>query len=1256
MRPLPSPHRVCFLPSAIVLPARLEALALLPAKLLAAVVFDHLVRHPVVSVSDFDDEPLTDERDQLVDARHPAAEELIDERFRVARRHEVLWLELSLDPQRPQPVKLRARRPAGPIDDWTAPAHAPLSAQLAHVIDQWLDARRLPRAGAALPPFGAQDLIDVTVQLDRALVAMKPPTSPDDPPPTLPEDVLTPPARLGVAFVRALANLCAVDAAWDARILAIDPGHVAARRGAYLASLRDGGDRRAILPLLAEAPMYGKAYLSVWGEAFAGDRPDEGMGLRHQGVAAMLLPHDPIACHNYSLQLHEAHRREEAYRWSDRATIASPEFNPAHLDCVRRLRAVQRPGQAFAEAQYRCKDVLERWRDGKIDRAEWAARYHAGLLLALVHLDVGRLDEAIALAEDTLRELPAPGTGDESFVWARDRIRAWRGDPNVLARAWAREGSHRCDPGRVLDGLARAGVDDPDDAAMQLEALVATGREDLALVGFHHLQGTGSIGDGRARLTGVKVGLVAGGDLHDVLDNLQIVQLRRPQSRLEAEIDRLLRLAVCRPPEEWEAVIARRLDHGAVTLARRAARDLADFVPGLATPTIARALGERTPWRVEPAWLIAFQQALPRMGAAGAAIDERLAPPQEQTLAAADLLAQEWWTVLPPPNKERERHAEAAIYALGVAVARYLAATSSAPSPIAGAYRHVATEAVHLVRRARYHIEDTAARGLLELLERCAEKLARPDGRDDWMLDLWLARIEHALDLDGEAGAYLPDRVAGLPKVAGLLRGDERLGWELRTAYDFASEPGMGDAARHLFERCARLMETGAAEAAWSSVAAQTLPVEQAIDIHWTAALANPAAPLPWLHLAHALLRSPGRREPGLDAAIRGVSLVTDAAQRTAAIAALDAPWRAAGLDVPFSAAEAQARGVAALHAGDAAMAVRCLRWAHAQEPRDADRARLVAQAYATAGDAHRCVRAFAAIDRDHAGKLAGTALLHANHHAPAVLALRHAMPRLATPDDWRLLAVAAWYAEDDAMAAIGYERYLAAGGAADAQTLHGLATALYASGQWAKCEEIAKRLLDVAGGDPTFRACGLHAMARALAGKGEWGDALRCASEAAALEPMADQAAERAETVRLCKERQTPPFHASAETSVERRAWDALAAGDVATPERLAASGNSWGLFRAALAAAEHRGDREVGPTVNPKALEASLMVLDRTNGTTLPDATLCRIRALRLRETGFIQLDPPPPLGARMSRDAFEAEYARRRGAVANEARRTA
>ncbi|MCB9573009.1 MAG: hypothetical protein H6709_13075, partial [Kofleriaceae bacterium] len=1246
MRPLPFPHRVSFLWSTMHVPAQLARLAPASARLLAYAIHDHLVRHPVVSIGEVEDDALLAADGAPIDAGHAEVDDALDALFRLGRRHEVLWLEVALDPARPT-VTLRSRRPRGDGDAWTSDAAA-LSAQLGDVIDRWLAARHLPRA-RVMPPFGADELADVAARLERALAAARDADA-------IPDELLAPPPRLGVPYLRALGAAGLVDD-WAERLLALDAGNPVARRHQVVSALRGGGDRRAILPVIADAPMYGPSYLAVWGDPFAADRPREGMGLRHQGVAAMLAPASPWACHNYSVQLRDVRRREESYRWADRATIASAEFDQAHLDCVRRLREVQRPGQAFAEAAFRCGEVLERWRDGDAS-ADWAVRYHAGMLQALVHHDIGRLDDAIHIAEDTLRDVGDREGGVERFGWAAERIAAWRDDPRVLARAFAREGYHRGDPGRVLVGLARAGIDDHDDVYMTIDAMIATGREDLARLAFHHVQGLGRagvIGDGKGRLAGATA-LLLGGDLDEALEHLQVVQLRRGQSRLEAAINRLLRLAACHPADAWEAVIARRLEVGATTLARRAARDLADFVPGMATPTVRRALGERAPWTVDALWLVQLTTALPRLGAAGPAIDLRLAPPLEQSLAAADILAQDWWTVLPPAARDRDAHAEAALYALGVALARYLAATSGNPTPIAGAYRHVATEALQLVRRSRYQLEDRAVRGLLELLERCAERVLAGAGTDAWLLDTWLLRVEHALDLDAEQGSFLPGLLDGLPHVAGLWRGDERVGWELRTAWDLAAMPDQGAPARALFERCARAMETGAAEAAWSALADE-LPAADALDVHWLAATANPShLAAPWLALARAQLTT---RPPRIDDALESLWRASRGAgddERAAVLAAIEPAWRAAGVDVPFDFAAAQARGLAALLEGEHEQALRCLRWCQALDPRDPVVAKNVGIAHASLGEVHRAVRAFAGFDRDDAARHAGAALMQAGRYAEATLALRYAMPRLTTPDDWRMLAVSAWYAEDDAVAAIGYQRYLDAGAAADPQTLHGLATALYASGQWDRCEEVARRLLAVAGDDPTFRACGLHAMARALAGRGKFGDAARCATEAAQLAPLADAVAEYQETARLCQAGEAPPWKPSPETSVERTAWDALAAGDMATPERLAMHGNSWGLFRAALTASEARGDRDQAAPVASRAIDAAQLVLDRSVGTTAIDAALCRVAALRIREHAGVQIDPPPPLGSRMSRDRFEQEGRRRGGAGASAARAAA
>ena len=81
----------------------LEAAAAGPylARMLSLVVFDHMLRHPIVTLGD-DDDRFGDEHGRLLDANHPQIEDTIDWLFRIARRHEVLWFEISVDRTRPQ--------------------------------------------------------------------------------------------------------------------------------------------------------------------------------------------------------------------------------------------------------------------------------------------------------------------------------------------------------------------------------------------------------------------------------------------------------------------------------------------------------------------------------------------------------------------------------------------------------------------------------------------------------------------------------------------------------------------------------------------------------------------------------------------------------------------------------------------------------------------------------------------------------------------------------------------------------------------------------------------------------------------------------------------------------------------------------------------------------------------------------------------------------------------------------------------------
>jgi hypothetical protein len=111
----------------------------------------------------------------------------------------------------------------------------------------------------------------------------------------------------------------------------------------------------------------------------------------------------------------------------------------------------------------------------------------------------------------------------------------------------------------------------------------------------------------------------------------------------------------------------------------------------------------------------------------------------------------------------------------------------------------------------------------------------------------------------------------------------------------------------------------------------------------------------------------------------------------------------------------------------------------------------------------------------------------------------------------------------------------------------------------------------------------------------------------------------------------------------MERQAYDELEAGKFESLAT-AVSSPSWGIARTALAACEVRREDESGIPVSPRALEAAVVILRRSEGATEPEAVLARIRALKIRDNAFIQIDPPPPLGARATPEDLERAYAER------------
>lgn len=1226
--PIPYPHRAAFLAAKFIVPPQPEGIVALLSRLVSVAIFDHFLCHPIISLGD-DEERGTDPDGRPVDTNHPQIEALLDALFRVGRRREVLWFEISAEPEKPSTSVLRALLPNGVVDVWDSSTDAPLSVQLSQCISKWLSARGLPKGGA-LSEFTFNDLRAAANRLARANAVL---SSRDDY-----AELLSPLPRLAVPYLRVLAEISGKAApVIEAKILEIAPGHVVIRRNGYVRGLTSGSAQpRDILPLVAEAPMYAKPHLSIWGEPFEADRSLESIGVRHQGIAASLLPANPFACHNYSLQLAGVGRREESYRWANRATVAGSDFDAAHLDCVRRLRHVGRRAQAFAEAQYRCGEILQHATTATLPTSDWQAPHHAALLIAFVHFDIGRIEEAIDLAEHALSRLADDDAAREAFAWAFKRVADWKTDAGLFARAYAFEGYYRGDPGRALIGLGKTRIADEEDAMILIDSLLAVGRDDEALVAAYHaagLDGNAPLGDGKARLSAARA-LILAGRLDEAIEHIQVVQLRRSQSRHEAEVNRLLRLAAIRPAAEWERVISRLLELGAHRLAQRASRDLADFVPGMNTPLVHRALGERAEVVLDPRWIADLINAVPAVVPTAPAILHRLARPADDSLGSADKLAEDWWSALVPPSTDRDVHAAGALLAFGVALANYVVQTSQSPSPIAGAYRHIATEALHLVRQSRDYITPDGFRALLVLVERLSSA-------PDWLLDPWLLCIERALDAEAEYGGYLDDILAGLPNVARMFRGDDRIGWETRVAHDFAAESSAEGPAVRLFERSVSAVETGALALAWSTATARSAPPREQLDVHWIAAVANPVGvAAPWLSIATGLLSS-GHSDEGFAAACRGMTAAT-AQERSQALIDLAKPWRRAGILTPIDGDRAFDAGLSAASGDRLHLAVQHLQWAAAVEPSNAKRAHHLAIALTRSGRPLEAIRSLAPHERSDAPRIVGRLLIDAGREIDAVPILRYACRWSESAEDFALLAIAAHRANDHAVAAAAGKRAVSLG-ASKPELLATLATSLYRVGEFGDCEEVALRLIGLASAPIEARTVGRLAMARALVGQRRYDEALRYANDLGVVDVPAAIADELVETMGCIVAQRLPPIQAPLHASMQRQAFAALETGhfEEVMPQIASAL---WPTTRAALAACEFRTEAENAVSVSYRALEAAAEVLRRSRGTTSADAALARIHALKIRDNAYIQIDPPPLLGKRYTVEEFERAYRER------------
>ena len=1212
MPPLPRPHRVTFLPPIMTLgPGDLRGR--IYTEVLGQIVFHHLAAHPVLAITDPDDRLFFDPNGFPLDANHPELGEIIGWETRTARREEVLWLELTLVPGASAMPRLHCRSFDGNAAVFTNGGDT-FAGGLAGAIAGWLEARFLPPPPVPLVAFTADDVRDAAVWIEKMLTQLADKTRE--------ATIFTSPpvAELALPTLRALERFLPYDAAetrreLDDMLLDLEPDHPTAARDAAARRLAAGDTsaRADIQRLITIFPQQGRIHL-LW----AGDDLSVWDELRHQSIAATLMAESPLALDQHASALLRAGRPDDAHRSATRAARVGPRFVKAHCDRVRALRMAERPGEAYREARAGWNLLGDLWSRRQLLASDESNLRWAQHLLASVHLEIGRLDEAIAIARRALDGAPT-----KAYRTQRAELEAWENQPAILAAAYARDGHFRREPGRVLDGFARGRPLRGHDVAVHIEALIATGKDDLTPLCWAHHDGAHRARTPAAWLAGARACLL-GDELEEAIALVQRAQLGAGAAPLEGAVHRFFRLAAIRPVAEWEAILAGKLDAGAKTVARLLARDLADFVPGLETSEIVReALGPRAGRAFESIWLAPLRAALGDMPTPE--IDAFFTEHAGSTLTAADRLAGRWLDRLAPSLPEEARAGQVA-YVFASALARYFVLTTGAPNPLAGGLRQVAADALALLGQSP-PLPQGVLRAVLEVLDAASE------GVDPWVLDRWILRFERAVVLEDRLGGHLTGFTAGLRRVGDWLRGEERIAFELRLAHELKDDgdPTNDDQARALFERSLRAVGASAA-APWAEVTSG-LPPATALDVLQTAAAAAHHEPGPHLALARAFLTS-GRSDRALAALLVGLPLL-ELPVREQRLAELKPHWQRSGDDLPFEWAAAQDAGLAHLAAGRARDAARCFAWCNALDPGNPGILKNLGLAWAALGETTAAVRAFAEMDEADGPKLAGHALLQAQKYGGAVRALRYASATFTDAADWATLGGAAWYDEDDETAAEAYEKvYARKPGRLAAAELATFATALANAGLYARCEEIARELIAAAFDDQTFLSAGNHAMARALLGQGRAPEAVSFA-QLAVVEiqkgnPSSSAAAEMAETLARARRNQPYPTKALRRQTVAARAFAALEAGDFPAAQSIAISAPGWATARAALVAGAVRSDPH--SSVGYPALHMLATQLDGSAGATDRDSVLWRDLALALREDAYFPTDPPPPLGRRV------------------------
>lgn len=1215
----PLPLRVTLLPGRLQLPPGWERFEQPVALLVFTAVFEHLVRHPRISLTDPDDFRITDPEGALLGPDHPRIANVKAYELFENRRDELLRIDLGFHAPGQTSVRLSAERFGAPQpEEHAAIAGARLSDAISSAISQWLSARGLGPSPRPIDAFSDEQLLGLAQQLLH-LIELRA-QSPQAPP-----QVPMPPfAR--VPFLRAAAISLGVHL--SPTVLQLEPDNPWALRDDHIARAHspEGAPRDELRRIVALAPGWGKPYGLMWGKGVP--EPER---VEWASINATLLPANPIALSGYAQALRDNGRRPEALRGFQRASQLAPDHLGFMHSAMETLREMGRPGTMYWDAVARLgyvQDLLDQQRYGGAEPDLCMCR----LDLSNAFFDIGRLDEAIRVRGAALQRVWNP----DSWPRMTKILETWKSDATAFAHAYGREGYFRGDYGRAVEGSAKGVIDDYDQLIVLVESLLAIGEPRLALLAFAQSSRRGPAKNVGAQLAGAHA-MLANGALAPAATILAQACLRAPQHRYELGVARLLRLGAAFDASDWGVAIAPMLEAGARTVARLVARDAADFVPGADhDPTIQKALAGAAPIAFDPRWLDALRQAL------GAAIVDPVdrffeAASPGGDLASADSLVARWTELAPLPAQgasadEARTYGSRVLHTLASALTRYLALTTQRPSPIAGALRTIALEALSAMHDRPVRYSDPHVRALLLALEPVM-------GLEPWLVDTWLHRVQRALDLETSRGAHLAHLVEGLPRTASMLRGDERVALELRSA---RAASAAGDRARALplWERSVRAVggnfATSWAEAIVGALDARVLSEADALDALWTAYHANPLVAGAAVELGKRLL--PSRPELALDVLSSRLGWASGD-WKTSRLAQLRPLW-SARTGVPFEFDAAQSGGYQAMQAGRFAEAVRAYRWCAALDAGNTTALRNLGMCQARLGDAVESVASFAEADALSGPLAAAQQLYHGGHPRSAIRCYQLAVLGNAPPEVWQQYAAIAYAAEDDEAAADAYEGlYRLTGGRLDAASLNALAGVLDNLGRYDRCEEIARQLAQIAGSDRTMLANANHHLACAMLGRGRGAEGVQPAMQALQLNTVPENQPLFQETLQRCQSGQPRPPTAAWADSPAGRAFATLRASEIEKARAAGASSDDWGVRRAAMAAWEFRFESENEVVCSPGAVEYAAGILRDSEGSTDVDAILARNRALRLREARLFPVDPRPNLGSRVSDADFRA-----------------